>query len=271
MRDLLADIAEPITPRPAGRVQLWSCGGGRQSAGIAALIVQGKLPRPDHVCMAALEWEKRSTFAYVNGYIRPAMRSLGIPFTYVPRKKYATKGLWGGADGDSLLIPAYSDQSGKVSKLDEFCSGEWKREVCARWAAERCGWKEQGVDMWMGISWDERGRRRKARRQWLQPVYPLLDMLPRMMPVEGCLAAVAEVGWPEPPRSRCTHCPNQSDAEWAELSPAEFAAVCDMEDEWRKVDPHAFAHKSCIPLRLVTLNPADEGKRSGGCSAGMCF
>ena len=35
------------------RVQLWSCGRGRQSAGIAALIVQGRLPPPDWVCMVA--------------------------------------------------------------------------------------------------------------------------------------------------------------------------------------------------------------------------
>jgi hypothetical protein len=255
------------------RVQLWSCGGGRQSAGIAALIVQGRLPKPDHVAMAALEWEKRSTFAYVNGFIRPAMQRLGVPFTYVPRKKYATKDLWGGEDGKSILIPAHTNQSGEIAKLDEFCSGEWKREVVKRWAAEQCGWKEQGVDMWIGISWDERGRRRAPRQKWLVPVYPLLDMLPKCLPVSACLDAVEAVGWPPPPRSRCTHCPNQSDAEWAELSPAEFAAVCDMEDEWRKVDPHAFAHKRCIPLRTVTLEPA-EGKGGlfgGGCSSGMCF
>lgn len=36
------------------RVQLWSCGGGRQSAGIAALIALGELPKPDHVAMVAL-------------------------------------------------------------------------------------------------------------------------------------------------------------------------------------------------------------------------
>lgn len=74
------------------RVQLWSCGGGRQSAGMAALIVHGRLPKPDHVCMVALEWERRATFQYVNAYIRPAMQGMGIPFTYISRKKYATVG-----------------------------------------------------------------------------------------------------------------------------------------------------------------------------------
>src|SRR5262245_25195004 len=102
------------------RVQLWSCGGGRQSAGIAALIVEGRLPRPDHVCMVALEWERRATFAYVNVYVRPALRALGIPLTYVPRKKYATVGFWSGEDGFSLTLPAYTDRDG-AGKLPEFC------------------------------------------------------------------------------------------------------------------------------------------------------
>lgn len=123
------------------RIQLWSCGGGRQSAGIAALIVQGRLPKPDHACFVALEWEKRTTFDYLRDYIRPAMKSMGVPFTVIPRKKYATVGLWSGADGETLVLPAHTKQSGEYSKLPEFCSGEWKREVVKRWASEQCGWK----------------------------------------------------------------------------------------------------------------------------------
>jgi hypothetical protein len=253
------------------RVQLWSCGGGRQSAGIAALIVQGKLPRPDHVAMVALEHEVRSVWPYVNRYIRPALAALGIPFTAIPRATYATKGLWGGADGQTVLLPAHTDQSGTASKLPEFCSGEWKREVMLRWAAEQPGWKDRGVDAWVGISFEERKRRRSARQKWFTPVYPLLDL--RATAVSGCLAAVEAVGWPPPPRSRCAYCPNQSDAEWAELTPAEFAAACATEDEIRAIDPHAFLHKTLIPLREVTLQPEATGGTlfHGGCSTGMCF
>ena len=253
-----------------GRVQLWSCGGGRQSAGIAALIIEGRLPKPDHVVMAALEWERRTTFRYVNAHIRPAMRRLGIPFSYASRKKYATKDFFGGTSGFVPLVPAYTNQSGEPSKLSEFCSGEWKREVVLRWASERPGWKEQGVDNWVGISWDERHRRRAPRRLWIQPSYPLLDVAP--MGVAGCLEAVRRVGWPEPPRSRCYHCPNQSDAEWAELSPQEWELAC-KRDEWlRETDPHAYLHKALIPLRLVQLDPKDgDGMFGGGCQAGMCF
>lgn len=252
------------------RVQLWSCGGGRQSAGIAALIVEGQLPKPDHACMVALESEFRAVWPYVNRYIRPALQALGIPFTAIPRRDYATREFFGGKDGRSPLMPVYSNQSGEASKLPEYCSGEWKREVSLRWAAEQDGWKARGVDNWVGISWDERERRRGARRQWLKPVYPLLDMRPTG--VSGCLAAVARVGWPEPPRSRCSFCPNQSDREWAELSAEEFKHACDLEDQIRAVDAHAFFHKKLIPLREVTLDPKDDnGGLFGGCTAGTCY
>src|SRR5690606_41969811 len=96
---------------------------------MAALIKQGVLPLPDHLCMVRLENEVHSVWPYVEGYIVPALEGLGVPFTAIPREQYATKGFWGGADGDTCLLPCYTDQSGSRSKLPEFCSGEWKREV----------------------------------------------------------------------------------------------------------------------------------------------
>lgn len=183
---------------------------------------------------------------------------------------YASVDFWGGREGRSLLLPAYSDLSGEPSKLPEFCSGEWKREVALRWAREQADWKTRGVDNWVGISADEKGRRRGPRRQWIRPVYPLLDW--RLSTVQECLTAVRRQGWSEPPRSRCYHCPNQSDAEWLELTADEFKAACDREDAIRAIDPHAYFHKKLIPLREVTLDPkADNGGLFGGCTAGMCF
>lgn len=254
------------------RVQLWSCGGGRQSAGIAALIVLGRLPKPEHAVMVRLEWEVAAVWPYVEAYIRPAVEAAGVPFGVAERTDYATHDMWGGEDNDSVLLPVYSDQSGSKSKLPEFCSDKWKREVVMRWAARQPGWHDRGVDCWIGISWDERHRRRAPRKKWFAPAYPLLDMLPRMMPVSACLDAVREVGWPDPPRSRCRHCPNQADSEWSELTPEEWAAACDLDDEIRRTDPHAYLHRSLKPLRTVALDPAaDTPGLFGGCSAGTCY
>ncbi len=220
--------------------------------------------------MVRIEWEIGTVWPYVETYIVPALEKIGVPFTAIVREDYATVDFWSGADGKSTLLPVYTDQSGTASKLPEFCSGEWKRNVAMRWASEQPGWKERGVDNWIGISWEERRRRRGQRRNWIVPIYPLLDVLP--MHVSGCLAAVEAMGWPEPLRSRCFHCPNQSDAEWAELTPEEREAANQLDEHIRTIDPHAFLHKQLIPLREVKLDPAsDNGGLFGGCSAGTCY
>lgn len=251
-------------------IQLWACGGGRQSAGIAAMIALGALPRPDAACMVQIEWEIHDVEEYVRRYIVPSLSDVGIPFHFIPRAQYATKGLLGGADGKTCLMPMFTNQSGRVAKFEEYCSGEWKREVTLRWAREQTGWKDRGVRVWLGISADEGKRRRGARRQWIQPVYPLLDVRPSN--VRDCLAAVKAMGWPEPRRSRCYHCPNQPDGEWGQLTPAEWEAAAQTEELLQKADPNVFLHKSCVPLRQVELHPErDRPHHAGGCTAGTCF
>lgn len=258
------------------RIQLWSCGGGRQSAGMAALMLEGRLRLPDHACMVAIEWEVKTTWEYLKSFILPAMDKLGVPFTLVPRKKYATRDLFGGATMDSPLLPMYTDKNGGAGKLNEWCSGEWKRDVAMRWAAEQPGWRDRGVDNWIGISWDEKHRRRSPQRKWIQPVYPLLDWFPQLMGVSSCLAAVERQGWTDPPRSRCCHCPNQLDAEWLQLTPKEFEIACEIEDEIRLIDPHAYLHSSMVPLREVQFVSSEktslfDGGGGGGCRSGMCY
>lgn len=252
------------------RVGLFSFGGGRQTIGMVALMEQGRLPLPDAACMVDTNREKRSTFAYLDSVVRPAFARLGIPFTLIDRSRYATKDLWGGEDGQSFLPPAHTDQSGQHSKLPEWCSGEWKREVVKRWATDQPGWFGRGVNCWLGISWDERHRRGlRPRLQWYQPTYPLCD---RRWGLSVCLDAAHALGWPEPPRSACWMCPNMEDHEWAGLPADEFEAACRIEDGARAVDPHLYFHRSLIPLRQVRLNPqANPGLFGGGCQSGMCY
>lgn len=222
--------------------------------------------------MVRLEWEIKRVWPYVETYIRPALEAKGVTFSPIERSEYATKDFWGGTDRESILLPCYTDESGEPSKLPEWCSEEWKRACVMRWSDRQDGWKARGVDCWIGITWEERHRRRGARKKWFGPVYPLLDMMPNPLHVSACLAAVEEMGWPEPPRSRCSHCPNQSDAEWAELDADEWEQACRLDEEIRQTDPHAFLHRSMMPLRMVTLEPKkDDGLFSGGCQAGMCY
>jgi len=257
------------------RLQLWSCGLGRQSVLMLGLIKRGDLPRPDHVCTVDTNRERSSSWQYLEQVFRPELAAMGIPFTVIDRAKYATNDLYAGADGDTLLIPAFTTESefGGEGKYPEYCSWKWKREVVMRWADEQPGWKQRGVTCWLGITTEEKHRRHGTRKLWFAPSFPLLDVCPSH--VSRAYELAEEFGWPEPPRSCCWMCPNMHNREWRDERdnwPDDFAKACDLDDEIRKVDPHAFVHSSRVPLRMADLGKPDApGLFGGGCSSGMCY
>lgn len=256
-----------------GRVQLWSCGGGRQSVLTLGLLKAGDLPKPDAACMVDTNRERSSTWRYVEAVIRPELESLGVPFTVIDRSRWATVDLWGGEDGESCLLPGFTDQSGEGGKLPEFCSNEWKGRVVQRWAAAQDGWKSRGVDCWIGITGEERHRRRNSSTVWYRKVYPLLDVCPSH--VSRVYDLCERFGWPEPPRSCCWMCPNMGNEEWRTLrdgDPGDWAKAVALDAEIRQRDPHIYLHKSRVPLALADLSEPDKGPRLfGGCSSGFCY
>jgi hypothetical protein len=59
--------------------QCWSYGGGVQTAAIAALVIQGKLPVPDVTVIADTGRERTTTWEYLWDVVNPAlMREVGI-------------------------------------------------------------------------------------------------------------------------------------------------------------------------------------------------
>lgn len=58
--------------------EVFSSGGGTQSTCIAALIVQGRLPKPDFMVIADTGRECSSTWEYMDAVIRPAMATVGV-------------------------------------------------------------------------------------------------------------------------------------------------------------------------------------------------
>jgi len=256
----------------SNRIELWSCGGGRQSVLILGLVKSGRLPKPDAVCMVDTNRERSSTWRYVNAVIRPEVESWGVPFTVIDKTRYAKVDLWGGEDGETLLIPAFSTQATGDGKMDEFCSNEWKTRVVQRWASGQPGWKKRGVNSWLGITHEERHRRRASSCQWLQKRFPLLDDVP--CHVSLVYELCERFGWPEPPRSCCWMCPNMGNEEWRTLrdgDPADFAKAVAFDDAIRQRDPHAYVHRSRVPLAVADLETLDAPGMFGGCSTGMCF
>lgn len=237
-----------------------------QSAAIAALIVQGEL-RPDLAVIVDTEREQSTTWTYMDEVIAPALATVGVTLHRVRKSDYATVDLYGGEDGDSLLLPAFTTQKGAVGKMPAFCSNEWKRRVVQRWATG------QGVtlcDMWLGISVDERQRMSFVAGKW-ENRYPLIE---KRLNRGDCMALVEKMGWPTPPRSSCWMCPQHSDAEWRDIrdnKPEDWQQAIHFEREIHKRDPHAFLHEQAVPLEQVDLSERNADLFGHGCASGHCF
>jgi len=256
-------------------IEVFSSGGGTQSCAIAGLIVQGRLPKPDFCVIADTGREMPTTWAYLDAVTRPALATVGVEVHRVKASEFAAP--WGRqifANSGQLMIPAYTDQAGRLSKLSAFCSGAWKAEVVDSWLSKVHGVTRSGVRKWIGFSRDETTRIIRMRRgeEFLKGriLLPLVTDVPTTR--QECIALVKAMGWPKPPRSRCWMCPNQSDREWAEVQrdhPAEFAQAVALDESNRERDAHVWLHSTGKPLKDADLREPDD-LFSGGCASGEC-
>jgi len=259
--------------------QVFSSGGGTQSCCIAALIVRGRLPKPDICVIADTGYENDRTWEYLDAIVAPALTGCGVEVCRILASEWASP--WGNpsvhhgfASSGQLMIPAYTDQSGVVSKLSTYCSNAWKQEVVDRWLSKACGLTRSKVVKWIGFSRDEVRRvfRMAKGEGYAKGLirFPLVRDVPTTR--QEAIQIVEDMGWPTPPRSRCWMCPNQNDHEWMEIKadPSMWGKATRFEDDFRKRDPHAFCHKSGKPLREVDFSE-DDDLFAGKCESGGCF
>jgi hypothetical protein len=260
--------------------EIFSCGGGTQSAAISALIVQGRIPKPDYVCIVDTERERATTWQYLDAVLRPALASVGLEIHRIRKSEWGSKPPHGfdylSHNGKTVLLPAFTNQTDEVGKLPGFCSKTWKVETQERYCRKAIGIPAKLQKRWIGFSLDETRRATRMMRsedyQAGKIWFPLIHGIPLRR--QGAIAVVKAMGWPDPPRSACWNCSNQSDPEWRDLkenSPDEFRAACELEKEVQKIDPFAWFHSSCIPLSEVDFSLPDVREDDRACSSGGCF
>lgn len=257
------------------RLQIWNSGGGVQSSAIAALIITGAISPPDIAVIADTGRERSSTWDYLERYVMPALLDVGVVLYRVAKADFTKTDLYGGKDGKALLIPAYTNQSGDVGKLPNWCSAHWKRDVVRRWASQVHGAKS--VTNWIGYSTDEMGRANKAQTskknqgKW-QTRFPLIEL---GMNRGNCQALCRRMGWPDAPRSSCWNCPNMHVDEWRDVKASrDWEKVIWFDRQIRERDPNVYLTSDCKPIDQVDFDDANEvlfGRDSGGCDSGFCF
>lgn len=191
-------------------IEVWKCGGGTQSCAIAALIIQGRLPKPTVSLIVDTGREKQSTWDYYENILYPNLISVGVKLYRVDGLKYKTVDLWS-KNEETLLIPAFTSETPRGGKFSNFCSDEWKTRVGDRFLRLEHGIRKSRN--WLGFSIDE-------PRRWIKKENDPLIRLPLVKDVpltrQGSIKLVESMGWPTPPRSACWMCPNQQDLEWEE-------------------------------------------------------
>lgn len=257
-------------------IEVYSSGGGTQSNAIAAMIIQGLLPKPAFGVIADTGREMPTTWEYFENITKPALKAFGVEM-YRAGQEYCSeldKTEFHGTEG-TLLIPAFTNQSGNASKLSSFCSDKWKARVCNRFIKARFGLGRSEIRKWIGYSIDE--PRRWSRMMKGEEYRSGLLRLPLVIDVptkrHEAIRLVEKMGWPTPPRSRCWMCPNQSDMEWSEVQenhPHLWNQAVELDESIRERDAHAFLHSSITPLRSANLSAKDD-LFSASCPSGECF
>jgi len=254
--------------------EIFNSGGGTQSAAIAALIVQGKLPRPDVVIIADTGFEKSTTWEYLDAVIRPELGKIGLEVHRVTQE-WATSGVFS-TTGETVQMPVFSSQTvGSTGKMPGMCSNEWKQRPINRYLRKVLGIASNEQKRWIGYSVDEA---RRATRMMLGDDYrkgrvrfPLIHDVP--MRRAQAINLVQMMGWPIPPRSACYVCPNMSDDEWRDILPEELVEAGKLEKELQSHDPHVWLHKSCQPIETIDFSKPDDQPElfERACSSGVCF
>ncbi len=245
---------------------IWSYGGGVQTAAIAVLVVEGRLPRPERIVMADTGREDSATWAYLAESIAPYLATVDLRVE-VAGHHLATVDLY--ARNGDLLIPAFTP----TGKLPTYCSTEWKQRVVHRWLRAAGYGPGRPVDIWLGMSTDEASRAKDSQTSWARHWYPLLFGVP--MNRAECIALVARAGLPPAPKSSCWMCPFRSDAQWRDLRdhrPEDWAQAVAFDEAIRTHDPDVYVHRSSQPLRTADLGTGDDQRDLfGACDTGYCY
>jgi hypothetical protein len=176
---------------------------------------------------------------------------------------------------------------GKRGILNRQCTQDFKiipierkiRELIGLRKGQR-GPKSPIVEQWIGISWDEKTRRKISRRSYIENRWPLCE---KEMRRGGCLTWCEERQYPRPPKSACTFCPFTDDLRWKEMKETDPASFADavgidriirpgMPGPNRPAGTEWFVHDKCIPLDQVDLSTAEDRGQSNFLDecAGVC-
>ena len=289
--------------------RILSLGAGVQSTCVLLMSCRGVLPKLDAAVFADTQWEPREVYKHL-AFLEAEAAGCGIPVHRTTRgdlRADAVAALERPAPlpGDEnagrfrwASLPLFTlGEDGKVGLIQRQCTKEYKIEPVERFirqellglAAGQVA-KSDSVELWFGISDDERSRQRTSTKHWQSFRYPLLTdvtsprkdtLFGRGFSRQDCKDWIAAHGYHEAPRSACIGCPFHTDAEWLRVKDdrEQWADAVAFDKSIRsgnggRITSKAYLHRSCVPLDEVIFKPKDTQVAfvygMGNECAGMC-
>lgn len=268
-----------------------SLGAGIQSSAVLLMSCAGILPKLDAVGFSDTEWESRKLYLQLE-YLKDRARYAGIAFYTTGAGSLRNDSLNRESDDDRVAsMPVYvKNADGSCGMIARQCTKEYKiepittllRGLIGLDAGERFKGNHPAINLWLGISSDERSRMKVADRKWKRNVYPLCNwpdtMLSRPWSRYDCRVWLEtnhpEIDWVS---SGCIGCPYRSDEDWRDMklyNPDDFADAVEFDyalrdparKQWTiagKLKGEAYLHDSLIPLGEIDFrNAEDLGQRN---------
>jgi 3'-phosphoadenosine 5'-phosphosulfate sulfotransferase (PAPS reductase)/FAD synthetase len=246
-----------------------SFGAGVQSTAMLLLVLKeperaekifGQLP--NGVYFADPGAESESIYKHLEAMQRLTESTKDAPFFRIVRRGSILDpldlNLRGYARGLSTLPLFTLSPSGKKGMLSRKCTSEYKIKPLQKAIRAECGFKPRSkhphaVGLWLGISTDEASRMTHSKVQWMDNLYPLIELgWSRKDCYDYCLSHGVI-----PSKSRCYFCPFTAD--WAVVKakqPLEFAKAVEFDKLIRNslaLSAETFLHRSCKPLEEAVL------------------
>ena len=250
-----------------------SLGGGVQSSVLALMADQGLIDGalPDAAIHADTQSDPPETMAMVSWLAE----TVNYPVHVVTAGNIAddVASAKNTSGNTYVTIPAYTvNPDGTWGMGQRQCTREYKLAPIEKKQRELLGVgyrqrvpKNQGVEVWLGISTDEISRMKDNPKPWATNRWPLIEAGMSRQDCHDWWAEHAPVTAPELHRSACVICPYHNAVEWLDLQDrhpdliAESAQIeADMQQNDTMNNGSQFFHRRRIPL----LEAIDADRRS---------
>jgi len=253
-------------------MRIISLGWGVQSWALAAMSALGVLPRVDAAIHADTTHERAETYAFARKWT-PWLEERGVKVVTVwdPDETYTLQG--------GVFLPAHTttDSGLPTGMLQRQCTHRWKIRPIRQWLqANRDG---QSVEQWLGITLDEVQRMKPNDVQYIDNVYPFIEMLARPWTRGMVMRWLKDNDLEIPVKSACVFCPFHDRATWREIKLSDnddWKWAVDVDGAIRRKRPGhiAYLSRERKPLSEIDFrNEEDHGQLSlwGEECEGMCF